>query len=146
MEDQLTLTQDRRTELLGGCRLFAGVSSPDLSAVAGRAIEVDFPANHVIARQGEIGTGFFLIVSGSARVVRGGEEVAVLGPGEFFGELSVLDRRPRNAQVVATDATSCLALASWDLEAVITEQPTVALAMLRVLAARLRDVTDAHRH
>ena len=74
------------------------------------------------------------------------ETVGRLGPGEFFGELSVLDRRPRNAQVVATGPTSCLALASWDLEAVITEQPTVALAMLRVLAARLRDVTDAHRH
>jgi CRP/FNR family transcriptional regulator, cyclic AMP receptor protein len=74
------------------------------------------------------------------------QTVSKLGPGEFFGELSVLDRRPRNAQVVATGPTSCLALASWDLEAVITEQPTVALAMLRVLATRLRDVTDANRH
>jgi hypothetical protein len=67
MEDPLTLTHDRRTELLAGCRLFSGVAPPDLAAVAGRAIEVDFPANHVIARQGEIGTGFFLIVSGSVK-------------------------------------------------------------------------------
>ena len=52
----------------------------------------------MIARQGEIGTGFFLIVSGSVRVIRGGEEVAVLGPGEFFGELSVLDGQPRVAR------------------------------------------------
>jgi hypothetical protein len=91
MEDPLTLTQDRRTELLAACRLFSGVASPDLAAVADRAVEVDFPDNHVIARQGEIGTGFFLIVSGSVRVIRGGEEVAVLGPGEFFDALP----RPR---------------------------------------------------
>jgi CRP-like cAMP-binding protein len=146
MEDQLTLTQDRRTELLGGCRLFAGVSSPDLSAVAGRAIEVDFPANHVIARQGEIGTGFFLIVSGSARVVRGGEEVAVLGPGEFFGELSVLDGLPRVAQVVTVEPTRCLALASWDFEQALLESPTLALSILRGLAARLRSVTEQQHH
>ena len=81
----MTLTHDRRTELLAGCPLFSGVAPPDLAAVAGRAIEVDFPANHVIARQGEIGTGFFLIVTGSVKVVRGGDEVAVLGPGDFFG-------------------------------------------------------------
>src|SRR4029450_10995139 len=107
MEDPLTLTQDRRTELLAGCRLFAGVAPPDLATVASRAVEVDFPANHVIARQGEIGTGFFLIVSGSVRVVRGGEDVAVLGPGEFFGELSVLDGQPRGAQGVSVEPTRC---------------------------------------
>jgi CRP/FNR family cyclic AMP-dependent transcriptional regulator len=72
--------------------------------------------------------------------------VSTLGRGEFFGELSVLDHRPRNAQVVAAEPTTCLALASWDLEAVIAEQPRVAMAMLRVLAGRLRDVSDTHRH
>jgi len=146
MEDPLTLTHDRRTELLAGCRLFSGVAPPDLAAVAGRAIEVDFPANHVIARQGEIGTGFFLIVSGSVRVVRGGDEVAVLGPGDFFGELSVLDGKPRNAQVIAVGPTTCLALASWDFEAVLLEEPRVALAILRGLAARLRELTEATHH
>jgi CRP-like cAMP-binding protein len=146
MEDPLTLTQDRRTELLAGCRLFAGVGQPDLEAVAGRAVEVDFPASHVIARQGEIGTGFFLIVSGSVRVVRGGEDVAVLGPGEFFGELSVLDGQPRVAQVVAIEPTRCLALASWDFEQALLESPSLALSILRGLAARLRSVTEQQHH
>ena len=110
--------------------------------VADRAIEVDFPAERVIARQGEIGTGFFLVVDGSVRVVRDGEEVAVLGPGEFFGELSVLDGLPRVAQVVAVDPTRCLALASWDFEQVLMENPALALAILRGLASRLRSVTE----
>jgi CRP-like cAMP-binding protein len=146
MEDPLTLTHDRRKELLAGCRLFSGVAQPDLAAVAGRAIEVDFPANHVIARQGEIGTGFFLIVSGSVKVVRGGDEVAVLGPGDFFGELSVLDGLPRTAQVVTREPTRCLGLASWDFEQALLESPTLALSILRGLAGRLRSVTEQQHH
>ena len=142
----MTLTQDRRTELLASCRLFSGVGASDLASVANRAIEVDFPANHVIARQGEIGTGFFLIVSGSVRVIRGGEEVAVLGPGEFFGELSVLDGQPRVAQVVSLEPTRCLALASWDFEQALLESPSLALSILRGLAARLRSVTEQQNH
>jgi CRP-like cAMP-binding protein len=100
----------------------------------------------VIARQGEIGTGFFVIVTGAARVVRDGVSIATIGPGDFFGELSVLDGRPRTAQVVAEGPTTCLALASWDFEAVLLDQPGVTLAILRGLASRLRDLTEADRH
>jgi CRP/FNR family transcriptional regulator, cyclic AMP receptor protein len=142
LEDIVTLTQDRRTELLGACRLFAGLDPAHLSMVSDRAIEVEFPAERVIARQGEIGTGFFLVVDGAVRVVRDGDEVAVLGPGEFFGELSVLDGLPRIAQVVAVEPTHCLALASWDFEQVLLENPPLALAILRGLASRLRNVTE----
>lgn len=142
----MTLTHGRRSELLGACRLFAGVEPDDLKAVEERAIEVEFPADRVIARQGEIGTGFFLVVEGSVRVVRDGEEVAILGPGEFFGELSVLDGLPRVAQVVAIERTRCLALASWDFEQALLDSPTLALAILRGLAARLRSVTEQQHH
>jgi CRP/FNR family cyclic AMP-dependent transcriptional regulator len=146
MEDSLTLTQDRRTELLAACRLFSGVGQADLDAVAERAVEVDFPANHVIARQGEIGTGFFVIVAGSVRVVRGGEDVAVLGPGDFFGELSVLDGLPRVAQVATVEPTRCLALASWDFEQALLDSPSLGLSILRGLATRLRSVTEQQHH
>jgi CRP-like cAMP-binding protein len=141
----MTLTQDRRTELIGGCPLFAGLDGSGLGAVAGAAIEVEFPAERVIARQGEIGTGFFLVVEGMVRVTRDGAFVARLGPGEFFGELSVLDGGPRVAQVTAEAPTRCLALASWDFERVLREEPGVALSVLRVVAGRLREVTTDHR-
>jgi CRP-like cAMP-binding protein len=142
----MPLTREEKIDMLGSMPLFQGVDPEDLGGIADRTVEVDYAAGGVIVREGEIGTGFFVIVSGSVRVVRDGETVSSLGRGEFFGELSVLDRRPRIAQVVADEPTTCLALASWDLEAVIAEQPRVALAMLRVLAERLRDLSDAHRH
>ena len=142
----MALTADRRAELLGGCPLFRGIDADGVSMLAERATQVDFPAGHVIARQGEIGTGFFVIVSGSVRVVRDGTVVARLTAGDFFGELSVLDRMPRNAMVAAEEPTSCLALASWDFDAVLLEQPALTLAILRGVAARLREVTESARH
>ena len=142
----MTLTHDRREELLAACPLFRGIDADGLAALAEKAAQVDFPAGHVIARQGEIGTGFFVVISGRVRVVRDGATVATLGGGEFFGELSVLDRMPRNASVVAAEPTSCLALASWDFDAVLLEQPALTLAILRGVARRLREVTESARH
>ena len=142
----MTLTADRRAELLGACRLFTGVGPDHLSMLADRAVEVEFPPERVIARQGEIGTGFFVVVDGAVRVVRDGEELAVLGPGEFFGELSVLDGKPRVAQVVSIVETRCLALASWDFEAAMLANPPLALAILRGLAERLREKTEQQHH
>jgi CRP-like cAMP-binding protein len=142
----MTLTHDRKSELLSGARLFDGVDAEGMARIAAAAIQVEFAADHVIARQGEIGTGFFVIVDGSVRVVRDGETLAVLGPGDFFGELSVLDGQPRIAQVVTEVPTTCLALATWDFEAVLLEEPKVTLAILRGLAMRLRDLTETHRH
>ena len=78
--------------------------------------------------------------------LRDGDTIATLGPGEFFGELSVLDGQPRTAQVVAAEPTVCLALSTWEFEAVVRERPDVALAIMRGLAARLRGLTEAHRH
>jgi CRP/FNR family cyclic AMP-dependent transcriptional regulator len=146
MEDGTTLTHDRRAELLAGCPLFRGIDSAGLAALAEKATQVDFPAGHVIARQGEIGRGCVVVLSGRVRVVRDGAVVATLAPGEFFGELSVLDRQPRSAMVAAEVPTSCLALASWDFDAVMLEQPALTLAILRGVALRLRDVTESARH
>jgi CRP-like cAMP-binding protein len=142
----MTLTHDRRAELLGACRLFAGLATEELAAIATRAVEIPFEAGHVIARQGEIGTGFFVIASGRVRVVRDGSGIAEMGPGEFFGELSVIDGAPRNAQVVTIEPTVCLGIASWDFEAVLLGQPQVALAVLRAVVSRLRSATADARH
>jgi CRP/FNR family cyclic AMP-dependent transcriptional regulator len=146
MEKILKLTDERKAALLGACPLFSGVRPSDLAAVAGRAVEIEFPADRVIARQGEIGTGFFVVVDGSVRVVRDGQELAILGPGDFFGEISVLDGLPRVAQVVAMERTRCLGLTTWDFEQALLDNPALALAILRGLATRVRSVTEQQHH
>lgn len=142
----MALSRERTIELLAATRLFAGVDADGLGRIADRISELEVMAQRVIARQGEIGTGFFIIAAGSVRVIRDGATLAELGPGDFFGELSVLDGKPRNAQVVSTEPTTCLALASWDFEAVVRDQPSVALAILRELAGRLRELTEERHH
>ena len=99
----MALSSDRRSNLLAACPLFGGVAASGLAALAKVATEIEFTAGHVIARQGEIGTGFFVVVAGRVRVARDGAVLAHLGPGDFFGELSVLDGRPRNAMVAAEE-------------------------------------------
>lgn len=140
------LTQDERISLLREVALFQGVSDDGLAAVAAKVTEVAFDPGRTIVRQGEVGTGFFLIASGKARVVRAGRTIAELGPGQFFGELSLLDQQPRIAHVIAETAVECLALASWDFEAILASQPGVALAILRGVARRLRAVSEEHSH
>jgi CRP/FNR family cyclic AMP-dependent transcriptional regulator len=142
----MSTTSDHRAALLATAPLLAGVDAEGLASVAERVVEVECHPGQVIARQGDVGTGFFIVASGQVRVIRDGETIATLGPGEFFGELSVLDGQPRTAQVVAAEPTVVLGLASWDFEAVIRERPEVALAVMRGLAARLRGLTEAHRH
>lgn len=142
----MSLSNDERERLLSGCSLFMGLPREGLAVLGRRATEVEFPAGHTIARQGEIGTGLFIIVSGAVKVIRSGEQLARLGAGDFFGELSVLDRMPRTASVITEEETSCLALASWDFDAAVAESPSIALAILRGLALRLRERTEADRH
>ena len=140
------LTQEARISLLREVGLFQGVADEGLAAVAGKATEIAFEAGRTIVRQGEVGTGFFLIAAGQARVIRDGRPIATLGPGQFFGELSLLDQQPRIANVVADTAVECLALASWDFEAILASQPGIALAILRGVARRLRAVSEEPSH
>jgi len=142
----MALSRDEKVELLRGVQLFAGVGPEALGWIADRAHEVDYPSGRWIVRQGEVGTGFFLIVSGRARVIRGDDLLSEIGPGEFFGELSVLDQQPRTAHVITDDPTVCLALASWDLDALLETHPRIAVALLRGLARRARATTERHRH
>jgi CRP-like cAMP-binding protein len=142
----MTLTHDRKTDLLAGCRLFEGLGPDQLTVVAERAVEVEFPSERVIAHQGEVGTGFFVVVSGAVRVVRDGETLSRLGPGDFFGELSVLDQLPRVAAVIADGPVTCLGIASWDFERLLLDNPELALAILRGVARRLRAVVEDHYH
>ena len=117
-----------------------------LDRLAEAMTEFEFAADAPIVQQGQVGNGLYIVVSGGVSIVAGSDELARLGPGEFFGELSVIDQQPRAASVYAVGDTVCLALASWDLMAVLEQEPHVAVNMLKGLAARLRMADAQLRH
>ncbi|MGH2406187.1 MAG: Crp/Fnr family transcriptional regulator [bacterium] len=139
------MTKKAKVDLLRKVAIFSGVPDRALGAIADQAEVIDFPADRYIVRQGQVGTGFYLLASGRVRVTRGGEELARLGPGDFFGELSVIDQMPRTAHVVAEEPTTCLALASWDFMKLLERHPKITLSILREVARRLRSVSDSPR-
>lgn len=140
------MTRKQKTELLRNVKLFSDISSRALGAIADVATEIEFASGRYIVRHGQVGTGFYLITSGRARVLRGNEVIATLGPGDFFGELSVLDQSPRIAHVVADEPTTCLALASWDFTKLLERNSKITLSILREVARRLRALSDTHHH
>jgi CRP-like cAMP-binding protein len=93
----------------------------------------------VLVEQGRIGMEFFLIVDGSAAVTRSGKKVATLGPGAHFGELALLDRRPRSASVTSETDMDVLVLSQRQFNTLLAAVPTIARKMLAALADRLRE-------
>lgn len=143
----MPLSNEQKATWLSDVPLFAGISDESMSRLAAVAGEQEFGAGQFIVRQGQVGSGLYVVVDGSVNVVRGADEiVATLKPGEFFGELSVIDQQPRNASVQAIEPTTCLAVASWDLLSLLEQDPALSLNLIKGLVARIRATGDQHRH
>ena len=123
--------------------LFSGCSNRELTTIAKAAKEVSHREGHVIAREGDHGVGFFLITDGTAKVTRGGKGLAKLGPGDFFGEISLLDRGPRTATVTATSDIMLEGITAWVFRGLLEEHPAIAMKMLEVLAKRVRTASKS---
>ncbi|HSM02885.1 MAG TPA: cyclic nucleotide-binding domain-containing protein [Acidimicrobiia bacterium] len=127
------------TDKLRQVHLFAGLDEAVLERISALATEFTAPEGQVLIETGQAGTGIFLIEEGSVRVdlPEGGSRVR--GPGTFFGELAVLTDSPRVARVVVDEPLTALAIRRTDLLALLEEEPTIALSMLRELARRLTE-------
>ncbi len=125
--------------LLKKAPLFSSLTLKGLGAIVEMATEKEFKAGTKIVSEGATGTGFYLILSGSAEVARNDGRIAKLGAGAFFGEMALLDGAPRSADVIALEDTMCLALTPWVMKAIIAGNPDAALGMLKELARRLRE-------
>lgn len=134
----MALGRDERVAWLQRVPLFAGCDPELIGAVADLTAEQSFAPGELIVREGQVGNGLYIVVAGAVRIVGGTRELERLGPGEPFGELSVIDRQPRSATVVADGPTTCLALASWDLDELLARSPRLAQNLLRGLVGRLR--------
>jgi len=126
------------TESLRRVPLFAGMDKKELDLVARLLKEQPYSAGTIIVKSGSGGHGLYIIKEGRVTVVREGQAVATLGPGQFFGEISVLDGGPRTADVRADTDTVCLTLISWEVKPLLMEAPTITYKMLLEMVKRLR--------
>jgi CRP-like cAMP-binding protein len=140
------ITSEEKSAALSRLPLFAGISEESLGRLSEAAGEQEFAAGDFIVRQGQVGSGLYVLLEGEAVVLRGSTELGRLGPGEFFGEMAVLDQQPRMASVRADVPTRCLAIASWDLLKLLEEDRALALNMIHGLVARIRAFGENHRH
>ena len=132
------MAPDPRLEALANVPLFANLPSRQLKKIAARTGIDEYAEGSVVVREGGHGETLFVILEGSVRVVRAGRTVAQLGVGEFFGELSVIDGRPRTADVVAESDLRCLVLYRDDLKKVLLGEPAAIWTMLETVTARYR--------
>jgi CRP/FNR family cyclic AMP-dependent transcriptional regulator len=123
--------------------LFSGLTKKELGVVAAVAKEVSASPGDVLAKEGESGVGFFLIVSGAARVVVGGRTRRRLGSGETFGEIALLDGGPRTATVIAESEMTLLGITAWAFKSLLTEYPSITLKLLEEVASRLRATSSS---
>jgi CRP-like cAMP-binding protein len=131
---------DKKLDLLATVPLFARLGGRELERVGQLAEEIDVPAERVLIRQGAIGHEFFVIVDGRVRVERDGTVLKRRGPGEFVGEIALIDERPRSETV--TDETPCrlLVLGHREFHTLLAEQPDIQLLVLKALAERIRQL------
>lgn len=122
--------------------LFEGLTEAEVTEVALASQERDFPAGAFVVTQGSPGLGFYLLVEGDVEVLRNRKAVAELGPGGFFGEMSLLDEAPRSASIVAKTAVKCLVLGSWDFRVLLKKKPEIAIKMLEIMSRRLRAANE----
>jgi CRP/FNR family cyclic AMP-dependent transcriptional regulator len=121
--------------------LFAEVGDEELSQIAPFANEVSVEEGKVLVREGDFSYELMAIEEGSAEVTRGGEHVADLGPGDFFGEMGLLERTLRNATVTATSPIRLITLTGWDLKRVERAAPE-AIERVRSALEERRPVSE----
>jgi CRP-like cAMP-binding protein len=137
---------DRKLELLARVPLLAGLDRKHLERVSSICDQVDLPSGRTVARQGEYGSEFYVIVKGSASVERDGQHLADLGPGAFFGELALLAHIQRTATVTTTAPTSLLVLGSREFRALIDDEPSIAKTLLQVVSERVARTEQSPTH
>jgi CRP-like cAMP-binding protein len=129
---------DPKTKALSGVPLFARCSRKELEFVASRADEVDLPAGRQLVRQGESGDAFYVLLEGESDVEVDGKQRHILKPGDFFGEISMLDRGPATATVVTRTPARLMVMSHAQfLDAIMFSEPLLTTVMA-TMGERLR--------
>ena len=135
------MNRSEMAKALQSVPLFSGLTKKELAVVSGAAKEVGATAGDILAKEGEQGVGFFLIVEGTARVVVNGRTRRRLSAGDTFGEIALLDGGPRTATVIAETDMVMLGITAWAFKGLLTQYPTITIKLLEEVASRLRSTS-----
>lgn len=137
---------DHKLELLKRVPLFAGLSARDIEQVGRLAEEVDLPRDKVLMREGASGDEFFIVVEGTVRIERGGAGLRSMGPGDFLGEIALIDNGPRTATATAETPLKVFVLAHREFHSLMDGYPTIRACVFEALAARVRRLEPETPH
>ncbi len=135
-----------KIDVLKNVSLFSACTNKELGQIASLVDEIDIDEGRVLTKEGGPGREFFAIVEGQAKVTLRKKKLATLGPGQFFGEMSLLDQGPRSATVTAETPMTVYVLDVRSFSTMLDKHPAVARKILRGLAQRLREVEKAPTH
>lgn len=137
----MRLRKDAKVELLRSIPLFAQCSKRDLGAISGIADEIDLKQGRDLTRQGRPGREFFVLVEGTADVIKNDRKVNSLQGGDFFGEVALVHNAPRTATVRASSPVRALVITERSFKRLLDEQPEIQRKVLAALAERLAPTT-----
>jgi CRP/FNR family transcriptional regulator, cyclic AMP receptor protein len=130
---------DAPVEALRKVPLFAELEQRELEMLARQLHERRFPEGAEVTKEGAGGAGFFVIAEGNAEVSVRGEKRSTLGPGDYFGEIALIDEGMRSASITAATDLLCYGMTPWEFRPFVEEHPQVAWTLLTTLAKRLRE-------
>jgi CRP/FNR family cyclic AMP-dependent transcriptional regulator len=134
---------DAVVDMLEKSPLWSGIGKQDFKEIVKLAKQSKFESGDFIVRKGEEGAGFYLVLDGAVEIRSDGNTLSRLGPGQFFGEMSVVDAQPRSADVVAVEPSRVLVLSAWSFKSLVSERPRIAVKMLQEFVRRLRNTDRA---
>jgi len=134
---------DAVIDMLEKSPMWSGIGKQDFKAIVKVAKQQKFESGDAIVKKGEEGAGFYLVLDGAVEIRSNGNTLSRLGPGQFFGEMSIVDAQPRSADVVAVEPSRVLVLSSWAFKSLVSERPRIAVKMLQEFVRRLRNTDRA---
>lgn len=131
---------DQKLARLANVPLFSGFNQKQLTEVGRLTDDVDLPAGHVLMREGGSGNEFYIIISGNVEITREGQVLGTLGPGDFLGEIALIDHRPRSATARAITPVRAEVLGIREFNSLLDANPEVSRAVMAALARRVRNL------
>jgi CRP/FNR family transcriptional regulator, cyclic AMP receptor protein len=135
-------SHDKKADALARCPFFAGLSRGELIELAKVTEDMEVDEGKALTREGKSGSEFFVIVEGEVSVTKDGAEIRRLGPGDFFGEIALLEDRPRTATVTAATPLRFFVLTRQAFRSMLAHQPQISEKVLDALEERVRPTSE----